>query len=262
MMIGTDDPEKAREAEEALRLFAQYRETGSIEIRNELVLRYMNTVNYIAMSTRNMYSKYCDPEDIVNEAVIALMSAVDSYDPDKNTKFETYASLKIRGAVIDYIRRQDIIPRSVRRFAKEYDSAYAKLYSELDREPTNEELAAELDVPPEKLDSMITRSAAAQTFSFEEMVFEGGYDVSDPSGSDNGWQPEQGLLGGEMFSQLTQAIDSLGERERLVISLYYYEKLKYSEIAEVVGVSESRVCQIHSAAVKKMKKFFEEYIDE
>lgn len=261
-MIKTDNAEKERESEESLRLFALYKETGNIEIRNTLVLRYMNVVNYAAVSTRNMYNKYADPEDIVNEAVLALMNAVDSFDPDKNVKFETYASIKIRGAVIDYIRRQDIIPRNIRRFAKSYDAAYAKLYAELDREPTSEELAAELGISLEKLDSMISRSASAQTFSFEEMVFEGGFDLSDSADGVSGWQPEQNLLSSEMLSHLTAAIDSLGEREKLVISLYYYEKLKYSEIAEVAGVSESRVCQIHSSAVKKMKKYFEEYIDE
>ncbi len=256
-----DTAEKEREVSDSSELFALYRETGDIEVRNTLVLKYMNIVKYTAVSTRNMYRKYAEPEDIINEATLALMSAVDSFDPDKNIKFETYASIKVRGAVIDYIRRQDVIPRNVRKFAKEYDAAYAELYNLLDREPTSAELAAKLDISEEKLESLVSRSASAQTLSFEEMVFEGGYDLPDESKGD-GWQPEQNLLNGEMRDMLARAVSTLGEREKLVVSLYYYERLKYSEIAQVVGVSESRVCQIHSAAMSKLKKRLKEYMDD
>ncbi|MGN1417659.1 MAG: sigma-70 family RNA polymerase sigma factor [Oscillospiraceae bacterium] len=253
--------EKKAQSEDMTELFRAYKETGDIEIRNKLVLGYMDIVRYAAISTRNMYQKYADTEDIVNEATIALMSAVDSFDIGKNIKFETYASIRVRGAIIDYIRRQDIIPRNVRRFAREYDKAYSELYVQLDREPTSAELSRHMGLSEEKLESFAARSAAAQTLSFEEMVFEGGYDIPDGEKTGNdGWQPEQRLLNGEMHGMLVKAVDALGDRERLVISLYYYEKLKYSEIAAVIGVSESRVCQIHSAAVSKMKKALEEYM--
>lgn len=253
--------EKTAQSEDMTELFRVYKKTGDIEVRNKLVLGYMDIVRYAAVSTRNMYQKYADTEDIVNEATIALMNAVDSFDIEKNIKFETYASIRVRGAIIDYIRRQDIIPRNVRRFAREYDKAYSTLYAQLDREPTPAELSEHMGMSEERLESFAARSATAQTLSFEEMVFEGGYDLTDSEKSGNdGWQPEQRLLNGEMHGMLVKAVDSLGERERVVISLYYYEKLKYSEIAAVIGVSESRVCQIHSAAVSKMRKALEGYM--
>ena len=256
-----DIAEKEVQSEDMTELFRVYKKTGDIEVRNKLVLGYMDIVRYAAISTRNMYQKYADAEDIVNEATIALMNAVDSFDIEKNIKFETYASIRVRGAVIDYIRRQDMIPRNVRRFAREYDKAYSALYAQLDREPASSELSEYMGISEEKLESFLARSAAAQTLSFEEMVFEGGYDIPDGEKTGNdGWQPEQRLLNGEMHGMLVRAVDSLGERERLVISLYYYEKLKYSEIAAVIGVSESRVCQIHSAAVSRMRKALEEYM--
>lgn len=253
--------EKNTQSEDTAELFRIYKETGDIETRNKLVLTYMDIVRYAAISTRNMYQKYADPEDIVNEATVALMNAVDSFDPDKNIKFETYASIRVRGAIIDYIRKQDIIPRNVRRFAREYDKAYSELYAQLDREPTSAELSVHMGISEEKLESLTARSAAAQTLSFEEMVFEGGYDIPDSEKNNSSvWQPEQRLLNGEMHGMLVKAVDALGERERLVISLYYYEKLRYAEIAAVIGVSESRVCQIHSAAVAKMRKTLSEYM--
>ena len=110
-------------------LLLKYKETGDKSLRNDVILAYMNIVRYAAVSTRNMYLKFADTEDIVNEATLALMTAVDGFDPKRGVKFETYASIKVRGAIIDYIRQQDFIPRSIRRFAKEYDSAYSVLYS-------------------------------------------------------------------------------------------------------------------------------------
>lgn len=249
--VNTDDPAA---------LFAAYRASGDKSIRNRIVLKYMNIVRYAAVSTRNMYQKFAESEDIVNEATIALMNAVDSFDPEKNVKFETYASIRVRGAVIDYIRRQDIIPRNVRKFAREYDAAYSRLYEKLDREPTSEELAAELGISTARLEEYTAKTAASQTLSFEELVFDGGYDIPDSRGSTAGWEPEKRLLDGELTAKLAEAVDTLREKERLVISLYYYEKLKYSDIAKVMEVSESRVCQIHSAAVSKLKKYLENYM--
>ena len=242
-------------------LFAEYAATRKKSVRNEIVLKYMNIVKYVAMSTRNMYQKYTDYDDIINEATVALMTAVDSFDPGKNVKFETYASIRVRGAVIDYIRRQDIIPRNLRKFAKDYDAAFSKLYEKLGREPENEEIAEELGMSLSKLEKYTAGAASAQTLSFEEMVFEGGFDISDDENTDasGGWVPEQRLIGDESRDMLASAIDRLKEKERLVISLYYYEKLRYSEIAQVMDVSESRVCQLHSQAVTHLKKLLGDY---
>ena len=237
-------------------LFDRYKQTPDKALRNEIVMRSMHIVRYAVLSTRNMYRKYADDDDISNEAVLALMNAVDSFDPNKKVKFDTYASIKVRGAIIDYIRKMDAVPRGVRKFIREYDSAFSELYAELDREPTREEIAAKLGITPQKLDSLSSRSAAATTLSFEELLFDG-FDIADESGSS---EAEARVMLSEKKSQLAAAIDSLKEKERTVITLYYYEKLKYSEIAQVLGLSESRVCQIHSKAVDKLREKISGYM--
>ncbi len=237
-------------------LFDRYRRTPDKSLRNEIVMRSMHIVRYAVLSTRNMYRRYADDDDISNEAVLALMNAVDSFDPSKNVKFDTYASIKVRGAIIDYIRRQDTVPRGVRRFIRDYDSAYSALYTELDREPSREEISARLNVSPDKLDSLLSRSAAANTLSFEELLFDG-FDMADENADSSA---EAGLMLSERRSRLAAAIDSLKDKERTVITLYYYEKLKYSEIAKVMGLSESRVCQIHTKAVDKLRESISEYM--
>lgn len=242
-------------------LLRSYKETGDKTLRNKVVMEYMNIVRYAALSTRNMYAKYADSEDIINEATIALMSAVESFDFSKNVKFETYASIKVRGAVIDYIRRQDIVPRNVRRFAHDYDAAYAELYAKLDREPTDDELAEHMQLPKSKFESCVAKAASAQTLSFEELVVNNNFDIPDEVSEDGVWSAEASLYREEKLSYLAKAIASLKERERLVVTLYYYEKLKFSDIGQVLDVSESRVCQIHSQAVSKMKRFMSDYIN-
>ena len=247
-------------AAEKAELLLKYKETGGKALRNDVVMAYMNIVNYAAVSTRNMYSRFTDSEDIINEATIALMAAVDSFDVSKNVKFETYASIKVRGAIIDYIRRQDIIPRTVRRFAREYDAAYSELYSRLDREPTDEELASYMKLSSSKFESCVAKAATAQTLSFEDLVFNNNFDMSEEASEDGVWATEASLYKEEKMQYLAMAIAALKEKERLVITLYYYEKLKFSEIGKVLEISESRVCQIHSQAVMKMKKFMCEYM--
>lgn len=242
-------------------LLLRYKETGDKSLRNELILAYMDIVKYAAISTRNMYLKYAEIDDIVNEATIALMTAIDCFDTKRGVKFETYASIKVRGAIIDYIRRQDFIPRSVRRFAREYDAAYSELYSRLDREPTVNEIADFMKLPPERVESFTAQAAAAQTLSFESLVTDSGFDIPDKADEDGMWAPEASIHKQEKYKYLTEAIKQLKERERLVVTLYYYEKLRFSDIGKVLDISESRACQIHAQAVQKMKKLMSSYLN-
>ena len=241
-------------------MLLRYKETGDKTLRNELILAYMNIVKYAAVSTRNMYLKYAETDDIINEATVALMTAIDSFDTKRGVKFETYASIKVRGAIIDYIRRQDFIPRSVRRFAREYDTAFSELYSQLDREPTLNEIADHMHMSPEKVESFTAQAAAAQTLSFETLLNDNGFDIPDKADEDGMWAPEASIHRQEKYKYLTEAIKQLKEKERLVVTLYYYEKLKFYDIGRVMDISESRVCQIHSQAVQKMKKFLSSYL--
>ena len=242
-------------------LLLRYKETGDKALRNDLILAYMNIVKYAAVSTRNMYLKYAETDDIINEATVALMTAIDSFDTKRGVKFETYASIKVRGAIIDYIRRQDFIPRSVRRFAREYDTAFSELYSQLDREPTLNEIADYMKMPPEKVESFTAQAAAAQTLSFESLLNDSSFDIPDKADEDGMWAPEASIHRQEKYKYLTEAIKQLKEKERLVVTLYYYEKLKFYDIGRVMDISESRVCQIHSQAVQKMKKFLSSYLN-
>ena len=233
---------------------ALYQQSGDIALRNEIVLNNMGIVRACAMSMRNMYIKYGETDDVVNEGVLALMDAIESFDPAKGAKFETYASLKIRGAIIDYIRKQDWIPRNVRKFARVLDKANGMLYNLNGRVPTTSELAEYLGMDEDKLLKQMAECSCTITLSFEELLYEDNIDepaVDAPSDS--------GLLREEMSREIASAVGELRDRERQVITLYYYKNMKYSDIAKALGVSESRVCQIHTKAVLMLKAKLEPY---
>jgi RNA polymerase sigma factor for flagellar operon FliA len=243
-------------AVETLTLFQKFKETRDVEIRNELVLFYMPIVKYAAMSLRNVYAKYGDHDDIVNEGVIALINAVETFDIERGVKFETYANLKIKGAVIDYVRKQDWIPRQVRRFGKDLDETYNALYNELGRAPTNNEIAEKMGLTREKFAKNMADAASTVTLSFEELLYEDNFSDRGLLGND----ADKGIYERELRKTITEAIDALNPKEKQVISLHYYEKLKFVEIAKVIGVTESRVCQIHSKSMLHLKRRLQEYV--
>ena len=244
------------ETQSQLALFEQYQNTKDIGLRNDIVLRYMDIVKYVAVSTRGVYCKYAETDDIVNEGVLALIKAVETYDLHRGVKFETYAAIKIKGAIIDFVRKQDWIPRQVRHFGRTLDAAYNELYSKLDRHPTNQELADHMGIPKEKLLRAMADLAGANTLSFEELLYEDNIESVDIIGDG---AADQSVYEKELREVLTAAIDELKPKEKQVISLYYYEKLKFGEIAKVLGVTESRVCQIHSKAMLLLKRKLQEY---
>lgn len=228
---------------------ALYQQNHDIALRNEIVLQNMGLVRTVALSMRNMYVKFGDVEDVVNEGVIALMDAIENFSPDRGAKFETYASIKIRGAIIDFLRKQDWIPRNVRKFAKALDKANSMLYNLNGRAPTNSELAEKMGMDEEKMLKMMAECSCTITLSFEELLYED--NIDEPSIKDSGLDRE--LLHSEMRKVVADAVNELGEKERQVITLYYYKNLKYSDIAKALGVSEGRVCQIHSKATLALK---------
>lgn len=232
----------------------EYRLTGNINLRNDIILRYLELVRVIALSLRNIYSKYASVDDIVNEGVIALIGAIDTFDTDKNVKFETYANLKIKGAIIDYVRKQDWVPRQIRRFEKDMESAYNQLYIKLDRRPTNDEIAEFMGISKEKLIRGMTEAAGSITLSFEELLYEDNFDIQGNDSADSE------IYKNELKTVIADAINGLKSKEKQVITLYYYEKLKFADIAQVLGVTESRVCQIHSKAVLVLKHTLQEYM--
>lgn len=238
-------------------LLEEYSMSRSEAVRNEIVLKNLGLVRSCALSLRNTYIKYGEVDDVVNEGVIALMDAIETYDPARGAKFETYASLKIRGAIIDYVRKQDWVPRPVRKFARDLDKANTILYNQYDRVPTNAELAEYLQISEEKLMRGMADASNTVTLSFEELLYEDNFDDSVPSSEST----DSRLMREELRAVIAGAIEGLKEKERQVITLYYYKSMKYSDIAKVLGVSESRVCQINTKAMLSLKAALEPYIN-
>ena len=234
---------------------ALYRENGDIALRNEIVLKNMGLVRACALSMRNMYIKFGEVDDVVNEGVLALMDAIETYDATKGAKFETFASLKVRGAIIDYIRKQDWIPRNLRKFSRTLDKANSMLYNLNGRVPTTAELAEYLKMDENKLLKLMAECSCTLTLSFEELLYED--NINEPAAADAATDSE--LLREEMKQVIADAIGELKDREREVITLYYYKNFKYSDIAKALGVTEGRVCQIHSKAVLALKAKLEPY---
>ncbi len=240
---------------DAVKAIRQYRETGDINVRNDVILRYLEMIRLIALSLRNVYIKYASTDDIINEGVIALISAIDTFDLDRGVKFETYANIKVRGAIVDFVRRQDWIPRQVRHFGRELDKAYNELFNKLGRHPKNAELAEHMGLSREKLEKQMAESASAVTLSFEELLYEDNFDIME-----SGELADTAMYEAELKQMIAKAIEELSPKARQVVTLYYYEKLKFGEIAKVLGITESRVCQIHSKAMLFLKHKLEEYV--
>ena len=199
-------------------------------------------------------------DDMINQGMIALIDAVEKFDPALGYKFETFATLKIRGAIIDFMRKQDWVPRSHRSLSRILEQTYGQLYAELDREPTNKEIADAMEISEENLLKILQQRHNSIILSYEETVNEKKME-NEPllNEGSKGDSPEASLLSQELKTELAKAIDSLKEKERLVVSLYYYENLKLKEIGEILGVSESRVSQIHSQVMIKLKDRLKRY---
>ena len=242
-------------------LFLTYKRTGDEELKWPLVMRYMGLVKSIALQVRGVYSSFAQVDDIVNEGLLTLANAVEKFDPGKGIKFETYVSKRIRGAVIDLARRQDWVPRSVRRKARDIDQASSELFSELGRYPTDREMAEKLGVTQNQYQEDLANSSMCNVLSldalFEDREQNGGAELPD-GGMDS--RPEDSMLRQELLETLTKAIASLRENEQTVISLYYHKNLSMKEIAQVMEVSEPRISQLHSRAIQKLKLYMNQYM--
>ncbi len=243
-------------------LWTRYGEARDQNTRNDIVMHYSGLVKFIAQRMRGTYKNYAQVDDVINQGIISLIDAVEKFEPAKGFKFETFASIKVKGAIIDYIRSQDWVPRRLRKMSADLDDAYNRLYSELGRQPTNAELAKSMNITTEQLDRVMESTYNFTLLSYEEVVWQKMSAMGEEPSTDSVEEsPERKLMEKELREQLGMAVDSLNDRERTVVSLYYYENLKLKEIADVLGVSESRVCQIHSSSILKMKKILKEYIE-
>lgn len=243
-------------------IWAAYNESRDINLRNQITLDYAYLVKYIVYQLRGVYEQYAELDDMINQGTIALIESVEKFDYTRNTKFESFASIKIRGAIIDYVRKQDWVPKKRKRDAKQVGEATELLSNELGRIPTNEEIAQYLEITLESVEKAISEIYMFNLLSYEELVDVGVYGMKGfrEGQPDHENEPGVSMEKAELGKIIAESLEELSVKENTVISLYYYENLKLKEIAYILGVSESRVCQMHTNALKKMKQKLQDYV--
>ena len=239
-------------------LWAAYKGQSDEAAREQLILNYSPLVKYVAGRLSANLPQNVDNADLISYGIFGLIDAIEKFEPDRGIKFETYAIARIKGAIIDELRAMDWVPRSVRARAREIENAYITLETRLKRTPTDAEVATEMSISVRDLRDSFTKLSYTSVASFEELWAPGGEKdertslmttIRDETAED----PVAMFETEEVKSILAQAIERLPERERLVIALYYYEGLTLKEIGEVLGVTESRVSQLHTKAVLRLR---------
>lgn len=239
--------------EEKNKLWAEYSKTKSACLREKIIIEYIGLVKIVA-GRLSMYLGYTvEYDDLVGYGTFGLIDAIDKYDCLKGVKFETYASLRIRGAILDQIRKMDWIPRTLRQKQKKIDLAYQKIETEYGRSPTEEEMANELEISVEEFVNWQSQTKVSNLISLDEYLEQGSDIRMDTSVSSHFLQPEKALEREELKELLIQSLEILTENEKKVITLYYYEELTLKEISRILEVSESRISQLHTKALQKMK---------
>jgi len=238
-------------------LWRRFKEQGDDDAREELIVTHMRIVRYVAGRMAMHVPSNVEMDDLVGWGVLGLLDAVEKFDPAQNIKFSTYATFRIRGAIIDEIRSLDWAPRSLRTMARKVGSAREKLRHELGREPSTEDIAEALEATAEEVDTCMAQIQTARVLSLDDYVPAGereelrkGDTIADAGGK----SPESEAELVERQQRLVEAILGLAEQQQKVLNLYYYEELTLKEIGAVLEVSESRVCQIHGAALKELRK--------
>jgi len=249
----------AAESDAALRsLWVSFKATGDSSLRERLILHYSPLVKYVAGRVGVGLPPNIEQADLVSYGIFGLIDAIEKFDLERAIKFETYAINRIRGAIIDELRSIDWIPRSVRFKAREVEKAYQALEAKLQRTPTEAEVAHEMGVKLEELHAIFSQVSFVNVVALDELLHAGGErgdkmtlgdTLEDPKAPD----PINLFEGEETKYILAKAINTLPEREKIVVTLYYYEGLTLAEIGQVLGVTESRICQMHTKAVLQLR---------
>ncbi|PCJ20371.1 MAG: RNA polymerase sigma factor WhiG [Candidatus Cloacimonadota bacterium] len=239
-----------------LLLWTKYKGTGDPKCRDELILKFSPFVKYVAGRMAVNLPNNVEYEDLVSYGVFGLMDAIEKYDPGRAVQFKTYAKTRIRGAILDELRVLDWTPRSVRQKAKRLEKAYAHLESEFGREAKDEEVAEYLEITVDELKKLLEETRQSLVLSLDE---------TDPNSENSGQSrlnffedtntptPEQRATNKEVKKMLAESINKLSDRERLVVTLYYFEELTSKEIGSILGVSDSRVSQLHTKAILRLR---------
>jgi RNA polymerase sigma factor FliA len=239
-------------------VWSSYKKTGDEKAREQLVLAYSPLVKFVAGRMSSGLPAHIEESDLISYGLLGLIGAIERFDPQREIKFETFAVSRIKGSIIDELRSLDWVPRSVRAKAREIESTQTKLEHELGRVPTDKEVADALEMSVEDFQESLLQISNSTVVALDEL-----WTVSDSSGDQvslldtmkdpNAVDPARELGVSELKDRLANAISRLPEREKLVIALYYYENLTLREIGEVLGVTESRVSQLHTKAVLRLK---------
>jgi RNA polymerase sigma factor for flagellar operon FliA len=247
-------------------LWRRYKSSADERARERLVVAYAPLVKYVAGRMSSGLPAHVEEADLISYGLGGLISAIERFDMTREIKFETYAITRIRGAIIDELRNLDWVPRSVRARAREFERVNMKLEARLQRAPTDEEMAAELKISLEDFQDALLQISNSTIVALDEL-----WSVSDSSGdqvslldtlADEGAPDPQAVVEGSLLrDRVADAIAALPEREKLVIALYYYENLTLREIGEVLGVTESRVSQLHTKAVLRLRSKLQGELD-
>jgi RNA polymerase sigma factor FliA len=239
-------------------LWRRYKATGDDKARERLVVAYSPLVKYVAGRMASGLPAHVEEADLISYGLVGLISAIERFDLEREIKFETYAITRIKGSIIDELRSLDWVPRSVRARARDIEKANSKLEHRFQRAPTDEEMADELEMTVEEFQDALLQISNSTVAALDEL-----WTVSDASGDQvslldtiqdpDAPDPAQVMDSTDMKDRVADAIARLPEREKLVVALYYYENLTLREIGEVLGVTESRVSQLHTKAVLRLR---------
>jgi RNA polymerase sigma factor for flagellar operon FliA len=225
-------------------LWQRFKHEGDRDARDRLVVHYSPLVKFVAGRVRSGLPSSVDQNDLVSDGVLGLMDAVDKFDPQRGLQFQTYAVTRIRGSIVDGLRSTDWVPRSVREKIRDVDAASTRLEAQLGRAPKDKEIAAELGMTVQELRKVYSQTAHTSVVSFETVVDEEAPRASSalPGGDD------------DLPPGFLAAVRELAERDQIVVALYYWERLTLAEIGQVLGVTESRVSQLHSRATMQLRR--------
>lgn len=236
-------------------LWRSYGESRDQSLRDRLVLHYAPLVKYVAGRVGTGLPAHVDVADLIQSGIFGLVDAIEKFEPERGLKFETYAMQRIRGAILDDLRSQDWVPRSVRSRARDVERALERLGAKLQRTPTDRELAAELKIGLAELRELYGQLQLTSVVALDELIApnKGGSSLAESLPDDAAEDPMASLVDQDSRRQLADAIAQLAERDRVVVTLYYFENLTLAEIGKVLGVTESRVCQLHTRAVLRLR---------
>jgi RNA polymerase sigma factor for flagellar operon FliA len=246
-------------------LWWKYAATRDQQMRDRLIVHYSPLVKFVASRLAAGLPQNVEQADLVSYGIFGLIDAIDRFDPERGNKFETYAMQRIKGAILDELRSYDWVPRSVRAKARSIEKALTKLEAENGRTPNEIELAEELGIGVPQLQTMLSQISGVGLIALDEMLTGSG-DRNESVAlidtiADSGESPVSLFETKEMKQLLALGINGMGEREKLVLVLYYFEHFTLAEIGKVLGVTESRVCQIHTKAVMQLRIFLQRRLD-